>query len=161
VGERRRSGGEEGGVEVGRAHWPPFWMNDFTKSSALVSRTSSISSRIASMSSSSCSLRSVVASDGAASCATSSDSLERRGCFCSCAIVNSFVVPGPTLLGRGECADELLRRGAAVDQLTDVGAGPAQRVGGGDALQGRVPGEVEDHRVPRRGRDPVGVLVEA
>ena len=61
VGERRGAGLQERRRQpraVGEAHWPPFWMNDFTKSSALVSSTSSISSRIASTSSSSASLRS-------------------------------------------------------------------------------------------------------
>src|SRR3954451_111814 len=78
------------GVSLMKAYSPPFWMNDFTKSSALVSRTSSMSSRIASMSSSSCSLRSETASAGAgAASAGSSSSWDLRGCFCSCAMETS------------------------------------------------------------------------
>ena len=55
AGRRPGAGGRRSDRE---RHSPPFWMNDFTKSSALVSSTSSISSRIASTSSSRASLRS-------------------------------------------------------------------------------------------------------
>src|SRR4051812_29073805 len=63
-------------------------MNDFTKSSALVSSTSSISPRIASMSSSSCSLRSDTSlCDAPSVCSWVSEDF--FGCFCSCAMRSS------------------------------------------------------------------------
>src|SRR6476661_3109428 len=122
-------------------------MNDFTKSSALVSRTSSISSRIASTSSSIISLRSATSVSTTSSVAVSSCE-DLRGCFCSWAMPRPYPLPptpqagspwayGDSCVARrregsaGDGGDEVARGGAAVDQLAHVGAGAAQRVDGG------------------------------
>ena len=53
------------------------------------------------------------------------------------------------------------RRGCGPAARPRVARVPAQRLEHRHALQRRVPGHVEDHRVPRRGRDLVGVLRQA
>ena len=50
---------------------------------------------------------------------------------------------------------------AAVDQGGDVRLRPSQGVDRGDALERLATGQVEDHGVPRRGGDGVGVLLQA
>ena len=166
VGERGRAGGQVGRGEARPvAHWPPFWMNDFTKSSALVSSTSSISSRIASTSSSSGSLRS----------ATSASARRprwpprpRRTSSAASAPVPS----PPTLSTRGRrgrpsgqrvsAVNKRLGGVAAVEQLAHVRA--AARAAGrwsGTRCSDSRPGQVEDHRVPGRGGDVLGVLLQA
>src|SRR3954469_16215968 len=159
---------------------PPFWMNDLTKSSPFVSSTSSISSRMASMSSSSCSLRSATSLCPAAS-ACSSVSEVFFGCLCSCAIRSSWVRVSTgstsatsstsaasdraatafpqTLPSQGR--EQGLRGVTTVQQFADVGPAAPHRVDGGDALQRLAPRQVEDHRVPRGGRDLVAVLLQA
>ena len=83
---------------------PPFWMNDFTKSSALVSSTSSISSRMASTSSSSTSLRSATSVSTTSSVVVSSW-VDLRGCFCSWAM-------SPTLSRKRSAARDALGSGS-------------------------------------------------
>src|SRR3546814_4142810 len=137
-------------------------MNDFTKSSALVSSTSSISSRIASMSSSSCSLRSATADSGATvSSSTGASSVDFFGCFCSCAMSSTLSTRRMKNVSARQCTEELLCRVASVDELADVRLGPSQRVHGGDTLQRFTARAVEDHRVPRRSGDRVGILLQA
>src|SRR3954453_8260788 len=153
---------------------PPFWMNDFTKSSAFVSSTSSISSRMASMSSSSCSLRSATSLWPAAS-ACSSVSEDFFGCLCSCAIRSSWVrvsTSSTTAAARGRAAalrptlpsqgrEQGLCGVTTVQQFADVRTAAPHRVDRGHPLQRLAAGQVEDHRVPRGGRDLVAVLLQA
>src|SRR4029079_6994632 len=60
-----------------------------------------------------------------------------------------------------EDADELLRVLAALEQVADVLLRTPQRLEGRHALQGLAPREVEDDRIPRRGRDLLGIERQA
>src|SRR3954452_5314128 len=167
AGPRRLAG------EALNVYSPPFWMNDLTKSSALVSSTSSISSRMASMSSSSCSLRSATSLWPAASaCASVSEAF--FGCLCSCAIRSSWVrvstTSPPAATQRATASRQTLssQRGeqglcgvTTVQQFTDVRPAAAHRVDRRHPLQRLPPRQVEDHRVPGCGRDLVAVLLQA
>src|SRR6478736_1839700 len=137
-------------------------MNDFTKSSALVSRTSSISSRIASTSSSIISLRSATSDSTTSSVAVSSCE-DLRGCFCSWAMPRPYPLPptpqggSPSAEGRvvpgsaGDGRDRRLGGVRTVDQRADVGLGAPQRVDRRHPLERLASREVEDDGVPRRG----------
>ena len=174
-GRRARASGTPPGARappMASAHWPPFWMNDFTKSSALVSSTSSISSRIASTSSSSVSLRSATSVSVrdlgglvvglARTCAAASapvpcldptselgpTSAERaRRLRSSRAVERSRLRPGqrPSSSSRRSRSGRAARRRAPCVPRS----GSMRR----DPLQRLAPGQVEDHRVPGRGGD--------
>ena len=149
VGERRRaraSGtppGSRGSAHGG--HWPPFWMNDFTKSSALVSSTSSISSRIASMSSSSASLRSATSvSVGVPRSPPRSSEDLLRLLLLLCHVDLELLAPTSSrstarsrrpVASASERREQLLGGVAAVQQRADVGLAAAQRVDRGHPLQ--------------------------
>ena len=151
------------------SHCPPFWMNDFTKSSALVSSTSSISSRMASTSSSRDSLRSATSVSALASVPPRSRRTSRLLLFlCH---TRPYPVrlwlrfkqtPGWSLpLSASESGEKRLGGFTTVEQLAHVRLAAAQRVDGRDPLQRLPPGQVEDHRVPGGGGDVLGVLLQA
>ena len=132
-------------------------MNDFTKSSALASRTSSISSRMASTSSSRAPLRSETPVSGATS--TSSDSEDFRGA--SVPVPWSEPIRARLGSGAGQRGDEVAGVVTAIQQSCDVLLGAAQRLKGGDALERFAPCQVEDHRIPRGRGNLVGELGQA
>src|ERR1700730_12811016 len=57
--------------------------------------------------------------------------------------------------------DELGGRPAAIEQASDMRAGPAQRLESGYPLQGLMGGDVDNHRVPGGCGDGLGVLPQA
>src|SRR5690625_1128700 len=61
----------------------------------------------------------------------------------------------------GEALEQLSGRVTALEQLSDVRASATDRIQRGDPLQGWLAGDVEDHRVPRRGHHIRGIPAQA
>src|SRR3954454_1178509 len=74
--------------------------------------------------------------------------------------VEPLARPYPSVTA-GQCIDECGGVLAAVQQPSDVGLRPAERLEGGHPLQGVPPGDVEDDGVPRCGHDLVRIAPQA
>src|SRR5580692_12048372 len=72
-------------------------------------------------------------------------------------LIPARLIPARLVLAR-QGGDQLGGTATAVEQVAHVRPGPAQGLKRGDTLQGLAPGNVEDHRVPRRRRDGLRVL---